>query len=170
MGTGWRDLAAHHGWANADLLTFCQGLDEATLNATAPGTYGTIIATLRHLIDSEMSYVFRLTRAWPERTWPYDEPVGIDVLLERSAMLAEAPEQFLVDDWDDERLAEAYGDEGTLDVRAGVFLAQAIHHANEYRAHVCSILGALAFEPPEVSVWGFALATGRMTPRTQPTV
>jgi uncharacterized damage-inducible protein DinB len=164
MGNGWRDLAGHHGWATARLLTYCQDLDEATLNATTPGTFGTIIATLRHTIDSEMSYLFRLTAAWPERPWLYDEAVGIDVLLERAALLAETLRQFLAEDWDEERIGEAYGDEGVLDVHAGVFLTQAIHHANEHRAHICTILGALGHEPPDVSAWGYAIATGRMTP------
>ncbi len=166
MGNGWRDLAGHHAWATTELLTYCQGLDDATLNTTAPGTFGTIIATLQHMIDSEMSYVFRLTAAWPERPWLYDESVGIDVLLERAAMLEEVLGQFLASDWDDERLGEAYGDEGVLDVHAGVYLAQTIHHANEHRAHVCTILGALGHEPPDVSAWGYALATGRMTPKS----
>lgn len=166
MTNGWRDLAGHHGWATATLLSYCQGLDDATLNATAPGTFGTIIETLRHMIDSEMSYLFRLTAAWPERPWLYDEAVGVDVLLERAALLAETLRRFLSEDWDDDRIGEAYGADGVLDVHAGVFLAQAIHHANEHRAHVCSILGALGYEPPEVSAWAYALATGRMTPKT----
>ncbi len=32
-----------------------------------------------------------------------------------------------------------------------------------------SILGARGFEPPDVSAWGYALATGRMTLKTMPT-
>ena len=165
MGNGWRDLAGHHGWATTTLLAYCQGLDDATLNATAPGVFGTIIETLRHLIDSEMSYLCRLTGAWPERPWPYDEAVGLDVLQERAALLAAALERFLAADWDDDRLGEAYGDGEVFAVHAGVYLAQAIHHANEHRAHVCTILGAMGHEPPEVSAWAYALATGRMTPR-----
>jgi uncharacterized damage-inducible protein DinB len=170
MGNGWRDLAGHHGWATAELLTYCQGLDAATLNATAPGTYGTIIETLRHLLDAEMSYVFRLTRAWTERPWTAYEAVGIDVLQERAALLAETLDRFLADDWDDERLGEGYGDDQVFDVRAGVFLAQTIHHANEHRAHVCTIIGALGHEPPDVSAWGYAVAAGRSTPRPSPEV
>lgn len=165
MGNGWRDLAGHHGWATATLLTYCQGLDDATLNATAPGVYGTVIETMRHLIDAEMSYVFRLTGAWPERPWVADEAVGLDVLQERAALLAETLERFLAEDWDDDRLGEAYGDDEIFTVNAGVFLTQTIHHANEHRAQVCSILGAVGHEPPEVSAWAYALATGRMTPR-----
>ncbi|MGH2559875.1 MAG: DinB family protein [Thermomicrobiales bacterium] len=169
MEHGLHDLARHNAWATAQLLTFCRGLDEPTLEATAPGTFGTIIETLRHIVDSEMSYLFRLTGAWPERPWPFDEPVGLDVLTERAALLETTLERFLAGDWDSERLGEARGDEGEVfAVRAGIFLTQALHHANEHRAHVCTILGALGHEPPSVSAWGYALATGRMTLKTIP--
>lgn len=167
MGQGFEDLAGHHAWATRQLLAFCQTLDDVALNATAPGTYGTIIGTLRHIIDAEMSYVFRLTAAWPERPWTAGEPAGIDVLTERAAELARVLEAFLAGEWDEERLGEAHGDDGVFAVRAGVFLAQAIHHANEHRAHVCTIIGALGHEPPDVSAWGYAIATGRMTPKTE---
>jgi hypothetical protein len=40
-----------------------------------------------------------------------------------------------------------------------------LHHANEHRAHVCTILGALGHEPPDVSAWGYAGATGRSWPK-----
>jgi uncharacterized damage-inducible protein DinB len=165
MGNGWRDLAGHHGWATTRLLSYCEDLDETTLTVTAPGTYGTIIDTLRHLVDAEMSYVYRLTGAWPERPWTEDEAVGLDVLQERAALLAATLAQFLAGEWDDDRLGEAYGDGEVFAVHAGVFLTQIIHHANEHRAHVCSILGALGHEPPEVSAWAYALDTGRMTPQ-----
>jgi uncharacterized damage-inducible protein DinB len=162
MSNGFYDVAGHHAWATAQLLVFCQGLDEATLEATAPGTFGTIIETLRHMIDSEASYLFRLTGAWTERPWHGGEAVGLDVLAERAAVLSGTLERFLAGDWDTERLGEARGDEGEVfAVRAGVFLTQALHHANEHRAHVCTILGALGYEPPDVSAWGYADATGR---------
>jgi uncharacterized damage-inducible protein DinB len=165
MGNGWHDLAGHHAWANAQLLAFCQGLDGPTLETTVLGTYGTILETLRHLVDSEASYVYRLTGAWPAHPWREDAAVGLDVLTERAAVLAATLQRFLAGDWDDERLGEARGDDEVFAVRAGVFLAQALHHANEHRAHVCTILGALGYEPPDVSAWGYALATGRMTPK-----
>jgi uncharacterized damage-inducible protein DinB len=158
------DLAGHHVWATAQVLAFCRELDGATLDATVPGTYGTIIETLRHLIYSEASYLYRLTGAWPTHPWRGDADVGLDVLTERAAVLATTLERFVAGDWDTERLGEARGDEGEVfAVRAGVFLTQALHHANEHRAHVCTILGALGYDPPDVSAWGYARATGRST-------
>ena len=166
MGHALHDLARHNAWATSQLLEFCRGLDEPTLNATVPGTYGTIIQTLRHIINSETSYLFRLTGAWSEYPWQRDEVVGLDVLAERAEVLATTWEQFLAGDVDTERLGEARGDEGEVfDVRAGVFITQALHHANEHRAHVCTILGALGHEPPDVSGWEYAFTSGRMTLR-----
>jgi uncharacterized damage-inducible protein DinB len=170
MGPGLHDLARHNAWATGQVLTFCQGLDESTLDATVPGTYGTIIETLRHIIDSEASYLYRLTGAWPAHPWRGgDASVGLDVLTERAAVLATTLEQFIAADWDDERLGEARGDQNEVfAVPAGVFLTQALHHANEHRAHICTILGALGYQTPEVSAWDYAVATGRMALKTMP--
>jgi uncharacterized damage-inducible protein DinB len=171
MTHGLHDLARHNGWATAQLLTFCQGLDDATLDATVPGTYGTILQTLQHLIDAEASYLFRLTGAWPTPPWRGDAAVGLDVLMVRAAELAAVFEQFLASDWDSARLGEARGDDGTVfAVPAGVFLTQIVHHANEHRAHVCTILGALGYEPPEVSSWEYSFATGRSTVKSKPSL
>jgi hypothetical protein len=41
-------------------------------------------------------------------------------------------------------------------------MAQAIHHGDDHRGHVLSILGALGLEVPELSVWDHAIATGMM--------
>src|SRR5215208_3603491 len=126
MGHALRDLSQHNAWATAQVLACCRGLDEPTLNATVPGTYGTVIATLRHLLGAEASYLFRLTGAWPEHPWPGEEAVGLDVLAERAATLAAVWERFLAGEVDTERLGEARGEAGEVfAVPAGVFLAQA---------------------------------------------
>ncbi len=169
VGHGLHDLARHNAWATGQVLAFCQQLDEPMLDMTVPGTYGTIIETLRHLIASEASYLHRLNGGQSPHPWRTDEAVGLDVLGERAAELAATWEQLLADEVDNERLGEARGDENELfAVPAGVFITQAFHHANEHRAHICTILGALGHEPPDVSGWGYALATGRMTLKTGP--
>jgi len=169
MAHGLDDLAGHNAWATEQVLAFCVGLDEATLNSTAPGTFGTIIELLRHIGDSEMSYLYRLTGAWSVRPWQEGEAVGLDTLMERALILADVFAEFADGDVDSELLVEDCGDDGEVfAVRAGIFLAQALHHANEHRAQICTILGTLGYEPPDVSAWGYALATGRMTLKTAP--
>jgi hypothetical protein len=35
-------------------------------------------------------------------------------------------------------------------------MAQAIHHADDHRSHILSILGARGLEVPELDVWAYA--------------
>lgn len=129
MGHGSHDLAKHNAWATARLLAFLQHHDGSTLNATAPGKYGAIIATLRHLIDAEASYLVRLSGAWSAYPWPRAQAVGLDVLAERAAVLAATWEQLLAVDVGSERIGEARNDKGEVfAVPAGVFTPQALRH------------------------------------------
>ena len=54
-------LYRHKTWATLRLIEHCQGLDDADLDATTPGTYGSIRDTLHHLVRTEESYFARLT-------------------------------------------------------------------------------------------------------------
>ena len=162
MDRGTLDLARHNAWATAQVLKTLGGLDDTVLNATVPGTYGTIQETIQHLVYSEGSYVFRLTGAWPAHPWKDDWNVGLGVLAERSATLGETLVRFLSDPWDSDKLGEARGDDGKVfAVPAGVFLTQIFHHANEHRAHICTMLGTLGHDVPDVSGWGYSKASGR---------
>ena len=49
MAHGLHDPLRHNAWATIQILLFCRRLDAHTLHATVLGTYGTIIATLRHI-------------------------------------------------------------------------------------------------------------------------
>ncbi|CAA9575019.1 MAG: hypothetical protein AVDCRST_MAG18-2444 [uncultured Thermomicrobiales bacterium] len=167
LGHRLHDPVRHNAWATARVLDYCRGLDEQTLNATVPGTYGTIIQTLRHMIDAEVSYLFRLSGTRPAYSPQEGESAGLAVLTERATELARSWEQFLAGEVDSERLGEGRGDNGAVfAIRAGVFVTQALHHASEHRAQICTILGALGHEAPDVSAWGYALATGRSTLQT----
>ncbi len=160
--TGFYDLARHHLWATETLLDFCATLEDATLLAVVSGTYGSIIDTLRHLVDSDASYIYRLTGAWPDHPWRDDIEVDIPTLKQRTRLVDAALIDFLDQDWDVDAIGLAYGDGGArFEIPAGVFLTQIFHHANEHRAHVCSALGALGIEPPEVSAWAYSLESGR---------
>ena len=57
-------------------------------------------------------------------------------------------------------------DHGLHEVRAGIFLAQALHHANHHRAQVCAMLKGLGVQPPDIQAWEYAWACGRLWERT----
>ena len=160
MGHGLHDLAGHHAWATAQLLAFCRGLDAHTLNATVPGTYGTIVATLRHLIACERHFLDRLLGREPAEPWRPEGPAGLDALAGHAARLATDWEAFLAGDVDGERPLPL--DEATNAIPAGVVIAVVLYHGSEHRGQVCTILGALGHEPPDLTPWAYALASGRM--------
>jgi uncharacterized damage-inducible protein DinB len=159
---GFLDLSRHHLWATETLLDFCGTLDNSTLLSVVPGTYGGILDTLRHLVDLDVYYVARLTGAWPEHPWRDDVEVDIPTLKERTRIADSKLIEFLDGDWDVNAIGLAYGDNGaTFEIPAGVFLTQIFHHANEHRAHICSTLGALGIEPPEMSAWAYSMESER---------
>ena len=57
-------------------------------------------------------------------------------------------------------------DGGANEVRAGIFLAQALNHANHHRAQVSAILKGLGVQPPDIQAWEYAWASGRLWERT----
>ncbi|HET7466492.1 MAG TPA: DinB family protein, partial [Candidatus Dormibacteraeota bacterium] len=61
----------HNAWATKQLLAFCRELDSDQLNATAPGTFGSIVATFNHIIYADAGYLPRPKITRPE--WQGDE-------------------------------------------------------------------------------------------------
>src|SRR5260370_36899892 len=65
------DVIRHNSWATAQLIEHFRSLPPATLDLSAPGTFGTIGATLVHLVGAERAYLARLKGETPtagERT------------------------------------------------------------------------------------------------------
>ncbi len=52
------DAFAHHVWATLRLLDVCQELGPEQLETAVPGTYGSILDTMRHLVAADSSYLF----------------------------------------------------------------------------------------------------------------
>src|SRR5436190_13190908 len=73
-------LFAHNTWANLKLLDFCERLSNAQLDATAIGCFGSIRATLAHILSGEVSFVARVNGRRPAAAPPYDQFPGFAVL------------------------------------------------------------------------------------------
>jgi uncharacterized damage-inducible protein DinB len=167
------ELHRHKTWATLRLIEYCQGLADEHLDATIPGTFGTIRETLRHLAGADEGYFSILTRRrlsepLPDGLVKLDDlpagPIPLDDLAERIRRLAPRWEILIQD-------ADVAGREFTTSdgwrVPGTVPMAQAIHHADDHRSHVLSILGARGLDVPEpngLDVWGYAEATGQMQP------
>jgi len=153
----------HNAWATKQLLAFCRGLSEEQLTSSGTGTFGGILATFNHLVLSDARYLLRLAGsapAWVDR----DESADLDQLKARVEETEQLWEQLLSKPVDAERVIIV--DQGANQVRAGVFVAQALHHGNAHREQICAILTGLGIQPPDVQAWEYAWATGRLWERT----
>ena len=153
----------HNSWATRQLLAFCRDLSEEQLAASATGTYGSIRATFNHLVFSDGRYLLRLAGGAPP--W-VDRPddADLDELAARAEEAGQLWERLLSEPVDAERVVVV--DDGALEVRAGVIVAQALHHGNAHREQICAILTSLGMEPPDIQPWEYAWATGRIWERT----
>ena len=154
------DPIRHNAWATEQVLAFCQRLNANTLNATVPGTYGTILATLRHIIYCEIDLVDKLLDQEPTNPWQLGETTTLNTLMKHATLLATRWEIFLASDVDSERPLPPH--EGTETIPAGIVIAVVLYHGNEHRAQICTILGALGHEPPDITPWAYATANGRI--------
>ena len=167
MSSGLTDPLRQNSWATGRLLDLCHGLAPDRLHATAPGTYGTVLETMQHIIGAEGTYRYRLTGVRPPPPRP-EEIEDLGELARRNEELAAFWEELATGPFDPERTIRfSYDDPDPEDVgkvfevKAGVLVAQTINHGNEHRAQVFTILTTLGIEPPELSGWTYGRATGR---------
>jgi uncharacterized damage-inducible protein DinB len=148
----------YNKWANLHLLDVCAKLTDEQLQLTAPGTYGTIAATLLHLIAAEQRYLRRLEGSKPDINENGPAP-SIATLREHAVrsgdQLIEAAGRIKPDDSIDEER-----DGRLMRLKLGVVLVQAMHHGNDHRTHICTILGARDIPYGNMDVWAYGQATG----------
>lgn len=155
------DAFGHHVWATLQLIDACLVLDPLQLETTVPGTYGSIIETMRHLVAGDSGYLFALTGG----RLPEINETQMDLAALRTTMAGNGPEwaKLVAQKIDPEIDVVRHRDDGT-DSHAplGIRLAQALHHGTDHRSQICTALTSLGVEPPAIDVWDFAETDGRI--------
>jgi len=155
------DAFAHHVWATVRLIDACAPLSPQQLSSSVPGIYGPILATMRHLVGADRSYLWVLTGGSVEEV---DED-ALDLAAMRAVMEADGPawEALLAEDLDPERIVVRHREDGSDSYAPlGIRIAQVIHHGTDHRSQVCTALTNLGFEPPLIDAWDFASDQGRL--------
>jgi len=156
------DAFAHHVWATLRLVDTCLELSPRQLETAVPGTYGSILDTLRHCVGSDAWDLFVATG---DRASLIDED---DMRLGklRAAMESHGPawSRLLAQDLDpDAVLHEVDEDDGyARDVAMSIQLAASLQHGTDHRSQVCTALTALGVEPPRIDVVDFGIEVGRV--------
>jgi uncharacterized damage-inducible protein DinB len=161
------DAFGHHVWATLKVIDACLGLTEEQLATTVPGTYGTILDTLRHTVGADSSYLWLLSGGEVAEI----EESGMGLAELRTAMEANGPvwQSVVARDLDPDAVVVRHRDDGsTSSAPLGIRLAQVVHHGTDHRSQVCTALTSLGVEPPEIDAWDFAWEGGRLE-ETPPT-
>ena len=147
----------HNTWANRAIIEFCRGLDPAEHEWVSPGTYGTIERTLRHLVGAQQWYVHLLTGELIGAPLRRDGPRP--TLDDLAAIAAGTGKRVVAVAESDDPARRIEMNEGRRST-VGVILAQLVHHGNEHRTQITTILGANGIEPPPLSAWAYGRAAG----------
>ena len=156
------DAFGHHVWATLRLIDTCLALDPEQLSTAVPGTYGSILDTLRHTVGADRGYLYALTGG---RVATIEEE-GMDLTALRAVMDSDGPEwaAFVAQDLDPDLVVIRHRDDGSEShAPLGIRLAQALHHGTDHRSQVCTALTSLGIEPPAIDAWDFAWQDGRLT-------
>jgi uncharacterized damage-inducible protein DinB len=155
------DAFAHHVWATLRVIDACLELDAEQLETAVPGTYGSILDTMRHLVAADSSYLFVTSGG---RVEPIEEE-GMELAELRTVMEAHAGAwaQLLGEDPDpDAVLVRRRADGSETHAPLSIRLAQAVHHGTDHRSQICTALTTLGVEPPAIDVWDFGEQDGRV--------
>jgi uncharacterized damage-inducible protein DinB len=161
------DTFAHHIWATERLIDASASLTPEQLQTPAPGTYGSIIATFRHLVSSDGWYF----SFFGEQPAPIEEEADTSLAELRAANAANGAAwmALLATGPDGEADVVEHGDGWDFHAPVGFRLAQVVHHGTDHRSQVCTALTSLGITPPEIDVWDMGWSQGRLS-ETEPTV
>jgi len=156
------DAFEHHVWATQRIIDACLTLDPEQLGTVVPGTYGSILETVRHIVGADRSYLHTLSGGRVPRI---DEDgmelpdlratiAGNDAVW--SGVLAQDPEPEAV-------LVRQRDDGSETHAPIGIGLAQELQHGTDHRSQICTALTTLGIQPPDIDVWDFGGHEGRVT-------
>lgn len=148
----------HSAWATSTLIAVFRQLSPAELERPARG-YGTLLATLNHVVLSDASYAAILTGVRPDWARRENPTADLDQLEARANETAQVWERFLSVPVDGELMLEL--EAGRYRCHASVVVAQALHHACAHREQVRGGLADIGMKTQDLQPWEYALATGR---------
>jgi uncharacterized damage-inducible protein DinB len=155
------DAFGHHVWATLQVIDACAGLSDEQLATVVPGTYGSILATVRHVVGADAWYLFTLTDG---RSATIDEDaLGLPELRAVMERNGSAWSRIVGEGLHPDRVIVRRRDDGSeTHALIGIRIAQALHHGTDHRSQVCTALTSLGLVPPEIDVWAFAWVNDRL--------
>ena len=148
------EFIRYNNWANAQVFAACQKLTQEQLADSAPGTYGSIHATLGHLIAAEADYVNRLTGKGTQPPFRWEDRPALEDILAFSSMVADALLD-AVQRVSPDHIVHEEEEGNTIDYKASLLFIQVINHGIEHRTNITTILSGMGITALEVDGWGY---------------
>ncbi len=146
-------LFEHNRWANLRAVEACAALTDAQLDATVPGTAGSVRETLMHIAGAEQRYVMRLSGRAPT----YGERDGRPGTGTLGQALDESGRALidLAGRADPDEMLENKDRGPRPALPAATIYVQAINHATEHRSQLATIMTQQGVDPPDFSGWAW---------------
>ncbi|MEX2237635.1 MAG: DinB family protein [Dehalococcoidia bacterium] len=147
-------LYRRHTWATLKILNFVADLDEEAWAATSKGAFGSIRDTLVHCVSGERRYASHfatLSSADVHERLPFPGFEGLIASATETGAVWLKVAATAGEDWEIKSIEDG---KPWLN-RASTILAQVLHHADEHRTQVCTVLGERGVEPPDLSAWAY---------------
>jgi uncharacterized damage-inducible protein DinB len=150
----------HHTWATEELIRHLRTLPEAALTATCPGVYGEVLATLSHMLAADDRYLSRLEGNPPppkQVQYAPDETRTLDQLADQLRDQAVRWRVVLSRIGKIDVTISARYERPEFRHATNLLVVQALHHGNDHRTQICTVLSSNGFETPNLDVWSYWL-------------
>ncbi|TMB96775.1 MAG: DUF664 domain-containing protein [Chloroflexi bacterium] len=156
----------HDTWATGKLIERCRKLAPDQLELTTPGTYGTIRATLQHIVSADEGYLVRLTGT-PLHAMPFrqTDPATLDDIAAHLEHVKDAVERlFSGPPLDAERILTDTplrpAGAPRFEMATWAPATQLIYHGVDHRSQIDTILSVHGLETIDMQVWPYAIELG----------
>lgn len=156
-----------HGiWANEQLIAHLRKLDDAKLDLTTAGTYGTIRNTIAHVVASEEGYLVRLLGVvFHDQAFRPDHPASLDEIAEHVAHVKDGVERlFSRGAPDADRVIPDTPlrprNAPRFEMAAWAPASQFVYHGVDHRSQIDTILSAHGLETIDLQIWPYAMELG----------
>ena len=146
------EFIRYNNWANQQVLAACQALTDEQLAGAMPGAYGTIRATLEHIIRAEARYASRFTGDYLEPPFKWEDRPSVEQMGAYNAQIGAqlldiaaryGPNHLIRQEWDNQ----------PVQYRAMALFIQIVNHGIEHRTNITTILSGNGLTCPDVAGW-----------------
>ena len=153
-------LFRRNSWAGDRLLEFCNGRPETALPAESD-VYGSIDSLFNHIVRSEAGYLRLVTGKVPKDRVLVSEPRPLGELGAPAQLLAEHWEETLQTERDPEAVLPFQRGEDLELMPDWLPLVQTVHHGDDHRTQIATLLGRHGIEAPDLDGWSFGESTSQ---------